>query len=386
MRLLLPLGLLTATAIPLVAMTAEEPAGGHEAEAQSHTIEKSFSFSFGVEDDDHGDHGDHAHGADGAHGTHGTHGDDDHEGSGVIELDMAELTGGQVMGHLVLDIGHMMGTGNGPKSTAESDIQISMMIEDDNGRRVVRQFGNGGSGGRGGMPGMGGGPGGQGGMPGMPGGMGGGPGGRGGMPGMPGGMVLMMNDDPMMMPPGAVMGMTGFHGEEIMHIEREMEHLHAMLQRAHEIIERQFEMIEDEDLDPGEREELHEMSEHWFHEMGEREHEDHGHEDHDQRHDEFMQQADSFIHKISMSKEMAASLSSREALAVFGVWQAREHMSPEQRVEMLTPIMTDTDLWPSVRNAASWVVMEALAEMHRESDAHNTLRDLIRSNGSKKMN
>ena len=60
-------------------------------------------------------------------------------------------------------------------------------------------------------------------------------------------------------------------------------------------------------------------------------------------------------------------------------------MSPEQRVELLTPIMSDMDLWPSVRNAASWVVMESLAEMQRETDAHKTLQDLIRNNGSKKM-
>ena len=365
MRLFIPAGILTLVAVPLLAMNSEDTNPSEPSRAFSKTIEKSFSFSFGDEDHDH-DH---------------DHEDEDHH---VIELDMGELTGGQVSGHMVLDIGHMMSEAHGRSRNSDSDVQISMIIEDEDGRRMMRHFGNGGPGGHGGMhgghDGMHGMHGGHGGMHGMPGGHGG----QGGMPGM----MVMMNDDPMMMPPGAFMGMTGMHEEEFMHMEREMQHLHEMLEHAHMIIERQFEMIDECDLGPEEREELEDMAGHWFERMGDRGHGDHGH-DHEEEHghmdDGFLRQADSFVHKIDMSGEMAESLSRREALAVFGIWQAREHMSPEQRVELLTPIMSDMDLWPSVRNAASWVVMESLAEMQRETDAHKTLQDLIRSNGSKKM-
>ncbi|MEE2906680.1 MAG: hypothetical protein VX527_02505 [Planctomycetota bacterium] len=383
MRMIFPIGLLTVTAVPLLALSAAQPSGSDEKPAKSRTIERSFSFTIG--DDDHGhSHDDDAH-------DHGDH--DDH---GVIELDLGELSGGQVMGHIVLDIGRMIGNGGGSIDGADSNIDIEMIIEDDNGqRRIVKQFGQGGGrpgaggpGGPGMMPGMRGGPGGPGGPGGrgmMP-GMRGGPGGPGMMPGMPGGQggpaMMFIAGDEHMMPMGGVMGRTDMHGDEMEHMHREIGHLHEMLERAHEIIGRQSEMMDDNDLDPGEREELHTMTDHWFEMMDGRDEDDRHHEDNDHHVDEYIEQAESFVHKIHMSKQMAGALDSREALAVFGVWQAREHMSPEQRVEMLSPLMNNEDLWPSVRNASSWVVMEALAEMQRETDAHKTLGELIRSNGT----
>jgi hypothetical protein len=100
-------------------------------------------------------------------------------------------------------------------------------------------------------------------------------------------------------------------------------------------------------------------------------------------HDEFFDLAGEFVEKINVARKLTASLDDGESLAVFGVWMARQHLEPEARVNVLTPIMNDDTLQDSVRNAAAWVVMDALGEMHRDSDAQATLTQIILRNGAK---
>jgi len=112
---------------------------------------------------------------------------------------------------------------------------------------------------------------------------------------------------------------------------------------------------------------------------------DRGH-DHDRMRDEddgheFFERAGQFAEKIAMTRQVAARLSDQEAMAVFGVWQVREHLDPTDRIEMLLPMVTDVDLLRSVRNAAAFVVMESYGAIGNEDGAAETLREMILSNG-----
>jgi hypothetical protein len=113
---------------------------------------------------------------------------------------------------------------------------------------------------------------------------------------------------------------------------------------------------------------------------GDRGHEHDGMRDEDDGH-EFFERAGQFDEKIAMTRQVAARLSDQEAMAVFGVWQVREHLDPMDRIEMLLPMVTDVDLLRSVRNAAAFVVMESYGEIGDEDGAAETLREMILSNG-----
>ena len=98
-------------------------------------------------------------------------------------------------------------------------------------------------------------------------------------------------------------------------------------------------------------------------------------------HDSFVDESMQFDHKIDMARKVSQRLNDEEAVAVFGVWQAREHLEPEAQVALLAPMMNDMDLRTSVRNAASFVVMEALGHLDDSAGATETLRDMILRNG-----
>lgn len=324
---------------------------------------------------------------------------EDHEG--MLELDLAELTGGQVAGQIVIDLNDLSDR-DVDQGEFESNIDIQMIMEDEDGRREFsRSYGHDRHGHQNDAqwnP-----------------------------------VPTMMLDDmlfmtPGQLPPGVVMGATGampgfamgmapgmpmhvdsdrfeelFHNqfqmmEELEYLRHQVDsfygddeghrdddhhaHMEEMMRHAHEL-EEHLDRHHDE-MDDREREEVRREIEHIHHEIRHMEEEGHhdDHEDHQDQGDPFFGMATDFVHKIEMAGHMANSLGEREAIAVFGVWMARQHLEPEARVEMLSPMMKDESLYLSVRNAATWVVMDALGEMHRKSDAQNTLAELIRSNGS----
>ena len=107
------------------------------------------------------------------------------------------------------------------------------------------------------------------------------------------------------------------------------------------------------------------------------------HADEHHMHDDFGHQAGDFVHKMQMTRKVAAALEDGEAVAIFSVWQARERMEPDSRIQLLAPMIVNEDLIPSVRNAAAWVVMEAHAELGQSAAGAATLRELILRNGSR---
>ncbi|MBG83974.1 MAG: hypothetical protein CMJ40_05435 [Phycisphaerae bacterium] len=312
------------------------------------------------------------------------HDDEEHDhqdDGGVLELDLGELTGGKVSGQIVIDMNDMMSGRQGSHDDFSSNIDIQMVMEDENGRREFsRSYGNVGHGANGGHGGHGGHhappqwhPNHQG-MHGfamaMP------------MPGNPDQIEELFHNQFRMMEEMEHLRheMESFHGGDEDHWEEDHHaHLEEMRHHAREI-EEHLDRHHDE-MDDQEREDMRRELEHLHQEIRHMEEEGHR-EHHDDHEDPFFGMASDFVHKIGMAGHMASSLSDREAIAVFGVWMARQHLQPEARVEMLSPMMKDESLYLSVRNAATWVVMDALGEMHRESDAQNTLAELIRSNGS----
>lgn len=116
-----------------------------------------------------------------------------------------------------------------------------------------------------------------------------------------------------------------------------------------------------------------------------REHEEILHQlmDGDDRHDdnEFFERVGQFDEKLAVVNSAVRRLSDESAIAVFGVWQAREMFDPEARIGLLAPMMNDEGLIPAVRNAASFVVMEALADIGDAAGATESLGDMIRRNG-----
>jgi hypothetical protein len=106
------------------------------------------------------------------------------------------------------------------------------------------------------------------------------------------------------------------------------------------------------------------------------------HDDHEWDERGFQREAEGFAVKIDMAREVAHRLADMEAMAIFGVWQARERLEPAERIEMLGPMVANEQLRMSVRNAAAWVVMDAQAELDRGSASQDTLRELILTNGA----
>ena len=156
----------------------------------------------------------------------------------------------------------------------------------------------------------------------------------------------------------------GVGGEELM--RQHMYFLHEM----HEDPNRVWEMIER--LPPEMREEHERIFESMMH----------GDRDEDQRGHGFIEQGDDFSAKLAMASEVGNWLNRSEAVAIFAVWQAREHLGPADRVDLLEPMIKNDTLYRSVRNAAAWVVMDAKAEIGDSAGGAATLQEIILRNGS----
>lgn len=321
----------------------------------------------------------------------GVHEDHDHDedaaniGDDSFQLNLDELTDGKVSGHIMINMNDLM-SGEKARNISGSHIDLQMVMEDENGRRSLsRSYTNDHQG-------------------------------HAGVPAhriMPGDMVMGSTG----FAPGMIMGVPApgmqmhgnheameelFHNqfqmmEELEHLRHELDsfredgedhwdeddrraHMEEMMHHAREL-ESHLDQHRDE-MDDQEREDI-EREIHHLHEEMRHMHQAGHHEQHDGHQDPFFGMATDFVHKIAMAGRMASSLNDRESVAVFSIWMARQHLQPEARVELLSPMMKDESLYVSVRNAATWVVMDALGEMRRESDARNALADLIRSNGTK---
>ena len=178
-----------------------------------------------------------------------------------------------------------------------------------------------------------------------------------------------------MMPPQGPMGHGGWgeghgdmgegHGDMAAGMLRE--HMH-FLAEMHEDPERAWEIIES--LPPEVRRAHEELLEQLM-----------GGDDDDHGEHEFFERAGEFDEKITVARRVAQRLNDAEAMAVFGVWQAREHLDPEERIAMLAPMVGNERLRTSVRNAAAFVVMEAHGELDDGASAADALRDMILRNG-----
>ncbi|MDG1838228.1 MAG: hypothetical protein P8I91_05445 [Phycisphaerales bacterium] len=149
------------------------------------------------------------------------------------------------------------------------------------------------------------------------------------------------------------------------------QHMH-FLREMHEDPHRVWDMIER--LPPEMREE-HEM---FFESMMR------GDDNEDRLDHEFIEQSEGFVEKLSMASKVVEWLSDSEAVAIFAVWQAREHMGPADRVALLEPMIKNETLHRSVRNASAWVVMDAKAEIGDSAGGVATLREIILRNGAMK--
>lgn len=166
--------------------------------------------------------------------------------------------------------------------------------------------------------------------------------------------------------------------EHVAHHMRDMDDHEMMaqhmrfMQMMHHEPEAVMQMIEH--LPPDMRDEHIEFIESMMHEGWEM------HEPH-RPHDPFMAESEQFVRKIMMSAEVAKVLNNREAVAIFGIWQARAHMEPQDRLVTLMPVAMSEHMTPAVQNAAMWVVMEAQAELGDMAGSRNSLTDLIKRNG-----
>lgn len=107
------------------------------------------------------------------------------------------------------------------------------------------------------------------------------------------------------------------------------------------------------------------------------------HDDGHHEEDPFFQQGGEFVGKMELANEIGISLSDPIDVAIFGVWEARQHLEPQERLDVLGSIMGDPNIEMSVRNAAAMVVREALYELGDRERALETLHMQIRLNGSK---
>jgi hypothetical protein len=158
-------------------------------------------------------------------------------------------------------------------------------------------------------------------------------------------------------------GMGEGHGD--MGADMLREHMH-FLREMHEDPERAWEIIES--LPPEMRREHEEL-------LGQLMGDHHGDDG------DFFGQAGQFVEKVEMARHVAQRLDDAEAMAIFGVWQVREHLEPEARIALLSPMVANEQLLRSVRNAASFVMMEALGEADEEAAAIRTLQEMILRNG-----
>ena len=85
---------------------------------------------------------------------------------------------------------------------------------------------------------------------------------------------------------------------------------------------------------------------------------------------------------MELANKIGTSLSDPLDVAIFGVWEARQHLEPEERLQVLGPIMGDENIDMSVRNAAAMVVREAFYQLGDREKALETLHLQIRLNGT----
>ena len=98
--------------------------------------------------------------------------------------------------------------------------------------------------------------------------------------------------------------------------------------------------------------------------------------------DPFFREGGEFVGKMEMSGMIADALSDPINVALFGVWEARQHLEPPQRLEILLPILQDDAIALPVRNAAAMVARESFVEIGDFEQARAVLALQIRINGS----
>ncbi len=96
--------------------------------------------------------------------------------------------------------------------------------------------------------------------------------------------------------------------------------------------------------------------------------------------DPYIDQGSEFIEKMFLSEEIANVLSDKRAVSIFCIWEARQHMEPQERIEALFPIMINNQVDMAVRNAAAMVVRQSFYEIGDRSKAIETLRNQILAN------
>ena len=98
--------------------------------------------------------------------------------------------------------------------------------------------------------------------------------------------------------------------------------------------------------------------------------------------DPFFREGGEFVGKMQMSGMISEALSDQIEVAIFGIWEARQHLSPQHQVEMLEPILMNPEIELAVRNAAAMVLKEAFIKMDQPARAREVLSWQIRRNGS----
>ena len=97
----------------------------------------------------------------------------------------------------------------------------------------------------------------------------------------------------------------------------------------------------------------------------------------DRHEDPYMQQGGEFVGKMFMSEEIANALSDRRAMSIFCIWEARQHLEPQERLEALFPVMINDEVDMAVRNAAAMVVRQSFFELGDREKAIEALRNQI---------
>jgi hypothetical protein len=97
--------------------------------------------------------------------------------------------------------------------------------------------------------------------------------------------------------------------------------------------------------------------------------------------DPFFHEGGEFVGKLQLSDEIATRLSDSKSVAILCIWEARQHLEPQERLDVLFPIMIDEDIEVNVRNAAAMVVRESYVELGDRVKALETLQMQIRLNG-----
>jgi hypothetical protein len=98
--------------------------------------------------------------------------------------------------------------------------------------------------------------------------------------------------------------------------------------------------------------------------------------------DPFFREGSEFVGKMQMVNNISSELSDRINVAIMGIWEARQNLEPEHRIEVLEPIMLDPNIDLAVRNASAMVVRESFVQLGDFERAREILSMQIRMNGS----